>query len=177
MTSRPALASKTKERLPQWHPPTKRCAALISFGGLLAARLLRFVFVVLLNGLHRGRHGGADETLAVVARPIIRGLARDIGFVDDGRHMPLPEFIGFLGGLEVRPIVRELQEATEFALLLLQAADLRDGIVRRADDDHAVLDELFGRFVGGRLAARDTGDVREVVLPLLEAEFEVLEGL
>src|SRR5277367_6317878 len=149
MTSRPALASKTKERLPQWQPPSKRYALISGFrplfGRLLAARLFRFVFVMLLNGLHRGRHGSADEAIPVVARPIVGFLASDIGLVDDGRHMALPEVVGFLGRFEIRPIVRELQEAAEFALLFLQTTDLRDGIVGRSDHARALFDELFRR--------------------------------
>src|SRR5271154_2677027 len=126
MTSRPELASKTKERLPQWQPPSinlrrpgartlvrrslgvggppsKRCALISLFGRLLAAGLLRFVFVVFLDRLHRGRHRGADEAVPVVARPIVGLFAGDVGLVDDGRHMALPEIVGFLGRFEIRP--------------------------------------------------------------------------
>ena len=68
---------------------------------------------MLLDGLHRGLHGGTDETFLVVACPIIGRLARDIRLVDDGRHMTLPEIVGFLRLFEIRPIVRELEEAAE----------------------------------------------------------------
>src|SRR5215472_1024498 len=92
------------------------------FGGLLAALLLGFVFVMLLDRLLGGRHGGADEALAVVAPPVVGLFALDVGPVDDRRHVALPEVVGLLGRLEVRPVVRELEEGAELALLLLQAA-------------------------------------------------------
>src|ERR1700729_4137905 len=93
--------------------------SLRGFGGLLG-----FVFVVLLDRLHRGADGGADEALLVVLGPGERGLARRVGAVDGGRHVALPQIVGLLGVLEIRPIVRKLQEAAELALLLLQTADL-----------------------------------------------------
>src|ERR1700739_307147 len=118
------------------------------FGGLLG-----FVLVMLLDRLHRSPDGGPDEALLVVLGPGERGLARRVGAVDRWRHVALPKVVGLFRVLEIRPIVRELQEAAELALLLLEAADLRDGVVGRADHGDAFLDQRFEGTVLGRLAA------------------------
>src|ERR1700733_11806207 len=145
---------------------------LRGFGGLLG-----FVLVVLLDRLHRGADGSPDETFLVILGPGERGLARRVGAVDRGRHVALPKVVGLFRVLEIRPIVRELQEAAELALLLLKAADLRDGIVGRADDGDAFPDQGFERTVLGRLTAGDRRDAGEIVAPFLEAELAVLARL
>src|SRR5471032_827677 len=87
-------------------------------------RFLRLLFVVLDDGRHRG----ADEFFLVVAGPVEGFLALGIGAVDHRRDVALPQLVGLLGVLEIGPIVRELEEDAEFALLGLEAADLRDGV-------------------------------------------------
>ena len=77
-----------------------------------------------------------------------RGLARAVGAVEPASR-GAPQLVGLLGVLEVRPVVRELQERAELALLRLQAPDLRDGVVGRADHGAAVLDHA----VDGRRSA------------------------
>src|ERR1700743_171589 len=80
---------------------------------------LCLVLMMFRDGLHRRAHGRADELLLVVLCPVQCCLPRDIRFVDYRRYMALPQFIGFLGVLEIRQMSRELEEAAEIALLLL----------------------------------------------------------
>ena len=73
--------------------------------------------------------------------------------------------------------MRELQEGAELALLGLEAADLRDGIIRRADDDRAILDALH-HWIHAAVEVRvDRADVLEVVGPLLVAVPDVIDRL
>ena len=48
---------------------------------------------MLLDRLHRGADGRADEAFLVVLRPGERGFARGVGAVDRRRHMALPQIV------------------------------------------------------------------------------------
>src|SRR5215470_15287662 len=60
------------------------------------------------------------ELGAVVAAPLIGGGARRVGTAEMRHHIARVKLVGPLGRLEVRPIVRLLQERAEYALLLFQ---------------------------------------------------------
>src|SRR5205814_9789905 len=81
--------------------------------------LARLLLVMLLDRLHGRAHRCADESLLVVARPVVSDLTALVRLVDHGRDVPLPQLIGFLCVLEIRPVVGELQETAELALLRL----------------------------------------------------------
>jgi hypothetical protein len=78
-----------------------------------------------------------------------RGGAVDVRPAKVGHNVAGIELVGFLGRLEVRPVVRRLQEAAELALLVVELLDLRNRVVRRAAHDAAGLDEVVDRVVPG----------------------------
>src|SRR6185369_9325824 len=61
-------------------------------------------------------------------------------------------------------------------LLGLEAADLGDRVVGRADDERAAFHLILDRSGLCGVTARDATDVAEIVLPLLEAELHVVKS-
>ena len=95
--------------------------------------------------------------------------------LEAGRHVAGDELVGVPGGCGVGPLVAHEQEGAEAPGLLLQAVDLRDGVVHGADDGEARgverVDE--GLEVLRVRGERQGGDPLEVVDPLLEPEGDV----
>src|SRR5436309_2093174 len=82
---------------------------------------------VLLNHRHGRVHRLAHKVLRIFLDPIVRGLTRDVRVLEYRRDVLGPQLVGFDGLVERRPVVRELQERAELALLGLEALHLRDG--------------------------------------------------
>ena len=102
------------------------------------AALLRLLLVVLLNGGHDGVARRADELGPVLGRPV---PARRSACADEswncGRHVAGDELVGVAGGRGVGPLVAHEEEGAEAPGLGLQALDLGDGVLDRADDGEA----------------------------------------
>src|ERR1700744_643273 len=91
--------------------------------------------------------------------------------------MALPQVIRLLGVFEVCPVMRELEEHAEIALLGLQPADLRDGVVRCSDDELTVFPQILDRLAFDALPPDRAADAAKIVLPFLKAELHIFEGL
>src|SRR5215472_850864 len=115
--------------------------------GFLGGALLGFVLVE-----HRAGGGRAlfAEFVAVVGAPVVGVDARAVVAAEMRHHVARIEFVGALGLLPVRPVVRLVQKDAKLALLSLQPLDQRDCIIGGADDAVIVLDKPFERVLARR---------------------------
>src|SRR5207302_8569262 len=104
-------------------------------GTLAGGALLGFVLVE--HRLRRRLALGA-ELGAVVAAPLIGSKARRVGPAEMRHHIAGVKFVGPLGRLPIRPVMRLMQERAEGTLLLLQPLDQGDRVIGRAADAVAV---------------------------------------
>src|SRR5215469_16166123 len=127
------------------------------------------------GGAYRA-HRLRREVVAILPRPLNGCVPVEVEFLEPRHHVARHQFVGSFGRLPVGPIVRERQEASEAAGLRMQALDLRDAIVRRANHREA---RFYHRLNG--IAAvgsqRQIGYLAEVVNPLVQAEADVGAGL
>src|ERR1700722_4270623 len=109
--------------------------------------LFRFMFIK-----HKpGRAGSLfGQFLAMVGTPIERIRPRAIIAGEMRHHVALIKLVGAFGLLEISPVVDLLQEGTEFALLVVEALDQSDRVIRRADHAIVVLHEPFRRALARR---------------------------
>src|SRR5690348_3572962 len=87
------------------------------------------------------------------------------------------KLVRLLGRLPIGPVVRELQEAAEGALLRLELLDLLDGVIGRADNDCAGRDQNIERVTGREIGKARGIDALKIVEPFVEAEGGVLARL
>src|SRR5262245_13651084 len=101
--------------------------------------------------------------------PFERLDAVQVRLAEMRHHVAGIELEGFLRRLEVRPVVRKLQESSELTLLAVEAIDLGDGVVRRADHDAAGGSEDLQRVALGQMGEARRIDALEILEPLVEA--------
>ena len=109
----------------------------------------------------------------VVGRPLQRLRARGVRAIEVRLHVLREQRVRTLGVLEVRPVVREHQIRAEIRDLLFEPLDLRDRVVRRADDAGAALDHRVDRILAFQVFGAHPVDRVEVAAPLLETELHL----
>src|SRR5207245_3634798 len=108
--------------------------------------LLRLLLLDVADDLRLDRADGrADEGRPILRRPVTRLDDATDGVLETRHDVASDQLVALERGFAVGPLVRHLQQATESSGLVLQALDLRDRILDRADDGEAGLVESVDR--------------------------------
>ena len=124
-------------------------------------------------GTRKRAIGFLNGRIEVVAR-----LAQPVAAVDARTNLFGDEFQAALRGLPVGPVLREDEHAAEAARHLEHVFDLRDCVVRRADDGALVVEQplhWIGQTARHRIGSGH--DVVRVAHPFFQAVLHVLPGL
>src|SRR5262245_48678024 len=158
--------------------PSTRCSRTWRVCALAARHFrreqLQVVWRQLVDALGGGVLGdlGGDRGIelafklrVVFAKPGFRGEAAGVELVDARNREACDELVGALGLRPIGPMAVEVQEAPEAARLRGQAVDLRDVVIRRADDRKAGLDHVVDGIDSRGRTERQRSNLRHVVDP------------